>query len=153
MDETETLLPEYSQEEYLKFAQARRLSFIAAIEKAVEDEEGLATLDPDRQSNYLKAIDAIEKQVFTQQKLKLEEANTEAQDAAIAKLIVEASRKYSIAVSQSHADINARVESIIPDPLSIPQKKLIAGEIEIGDHIENYREYRQRTGMDENLDH
>lgn len=139
-------LSTYTHDEYLAFAQSRRLKFVQAMEKACQSDEGLATLDPDRQSNYLAAIRDIEKQVFTQQKLKQEEEDSEVRNAMIAALIVKQAASNNVQRSQR------QVNQIIPDPTTIPQKKLIPGETEIGDRIENYREYKLRTGQGDNLD-
>lgn len=129
---------DFTQEDYLRYAQAKRLAFIRAIDKACKDED-LATLDPDRQANYLAAIRDIEKQVFVLQKLKQEEeTNTIIRDAAIADLILRSSKEQAIRRAKT-------VE--IPNPDVLPVKPLIPGETEIGDKIENYEQYLNRTGQ------
>nr|DAO80623.1 MAG TPA: hypothetical protein [Caudoviricetes sp.] len=136
-------VPEYSQEDYLRFAQSKRLSFMKAMEDAVGSPEGLATLDPDRQANYLRTIDAIEKQSLTLKKLKQEEQSNDAQNAAIAALILKSAKDRG-------KEIDRENTPIIPDPSVLPVKQLIAGETEIGDRTENFREYQIRTGQ---IDH
>lgn len=129
---------DFTQEDYLRYAQAKRLAFIRSIDKACKDED-LATLDPDRQANYLAAIRDIEKQVFVLQKLKQEEeTNTIIRDAAIADLILRSSKEQAIRRAKT-------VE--IPNPDVLPVKPLIPGETEIGDKIENYEQYLNRTGQ------
>lgn len=129
---------EYTQEQYLKFAQSRRVGFIQAVEKACETPEGLATLDPDRQSNYLAAIRDIEKQVLVLRKLEQDKQNNDQTNAAIAAFILEQAKSRNVEAS--------RTKPVIPDISLIPEKPLIEGETVIGDQIENYREYKQRTG-------
>lgn len=139
-------VPEFSQEDYLRYAQSKRMSFVRAMENAVQDAEGLATLDPDRQANYLKAIDSIEKQSLTLMKLKTEEQSVDIQNAAVAALILKSARTNNIGATQQN-------QMAMPDPeLALPKKALIPGETEIGDRIENFHEYKVRTGRQENQD-
>ena len=139
---------EYSHEDYLKYAQSRRLRFIRGIEKACGSDEALATLDPDRQSNYLAAIRDIEKQVLTLQKLKQEEQSDEARNATIAALIL----KQATAIDSKRNNTVVTTETILPSADLLPVKQLIPGETDIGDRIENYQEYRARTGLSSNQD-
>ena len=136
-------VPQFSNEDYLRFVQARRLNFIKGVEAAVETSEGLATLDPDRQSNYLAALRDIEKQVITLDKMKQDQASDKERNKIIAEAILEAARTSAKEQAQRFAGMGGK----IPDPSVIPQKKLIPGETQIGDHIENYSEYKTRTGL------
>ena len=136
-------MPQFSHEDYLRFVQARRLNFIKGVEDAVESAEGLATLDPDRQSNYLAALRDIEKQVLTLDKMKQDQASDKERNKIIAEAILEAARNN--AKEQAHRFVG--MGGKIPDPSAIPQKQLIPGETQIGDHIENYSEYKTRTGL------
>lgn len=136
----------YTNEDYLRFTQARRVQFVKAIESAVGDEEGLATLDPERQSNYLKALSDLDKQVLSIQKLKQEEQNNDAHNAAIASLILDATRR----VSSQRNQLNTA--SVIPDGSMLPVKTLVPGELDIGDRIETFQEYKSRTGLSASQD-
>lgn len=141
----------FTQDEYLQFVQMKRIRFIDSIEKAVETEEGLATLDPDRQSNYLAALRDIEKQVLTKEKMENDKTANAAATEAIAAMIVEQHRRLSSERAKRFQEeklgITKTIDQLIPDPeTAIPKKSLLKGETEIGDHIENFREYKLRTG-------
>ena len=154
-DTTVTEQVTYSQEDYLLFAQTRRIRFVQAMENACGGSEGLATLDPERQSNYLAAIRDVEKQTLTlakmkqdkdlaEQRMKQDEKNDEARNAAIAALILNQAKNINVSRSRN--------SNPVPDASQLPVKPLIAGETDIGDRIENYQEYRNRTGQRDDLD-
>lgn len=133
----------FTQDDYLKFAQHHRIRYVKATLEAVGGDEGVATLDPDRQANYLAALRDIEKQVFVQQKLKQDEESNEVRNNAIAALIVNAARSADIAATRAAKGEN----KVDLDPSKLPVKQLIDGETTIGDRIETYSDYKARTGQ------
>lgn len=138
----------FTHEEVLQFAQANRIRFVQAVRKECGGDEGIVTLDPERQANYLRTLDQIAKQVLDVQKLKQDKENTEAQNDFIAAMIVESARKRNIQRSRETEEQRA----IVPNPSTLPVKPLVNGEMDIGDRIENYQEYKLRTGQAEHQD-
>lgn len=137
----------FSHDEVLLFAQANRIRFVQAVRKECGGDEGIVTLDPERQANYLRTLDQIAKQALDIQKLKQDKENNEAQNDIIATLIVESARKRNIQRSRENEQ-----QSIVPNPSVLPKKELVPGEMHIGDRIENYQEYKIRTGQTESQD-
>lgn len=138
-------IPEFSENDYLRFAQAKRIQFIRSVDAIAESPEALARLDPDRQANYLAAIRDLEKQVQVKQKMEQDERANTAQDALIADMVLKFAKKINCGKS---AELNPirEVTDILPDPNLIPTKNLIPGETMIGDPKENYQEWLKRTG-------
>lgn len=138
-------IPEFSEDDYLRFAQAKRIQFIRSVDAIAESPEALARLDPDRQANYLAAIRDIEKQVQVKQKMAQDERISSEQDSLIADMVLNFAKK-----ANSQANVNKSmvkdVAEIIPDVNLIPTKQLIPGETMIGDPKENYQEWLKRTG-------
>lgn len=137
----------FSHDEVLLFAQANRIRFVQTVRKECGGDEGIVTLDPERQANYLRTLDQIAKQALDIQKLKQDKENNEAQNDIIATLIVESARKRNIQRSRENEQ-----QSIVPNPSVLPKKELVPGEMHIGDRIENYQEYKIRTGQTESQD-
>lgn len=133
---------EYSRQDYLNFTQARRIRFAQAIESATGTPEDLAKLDPDRQANYLAALNAIDKQVIDMMKLEQDKESNDAQNNMIAELITKRAVDRNIQRSRES-------QGIMPDPTLLPSRTLIAGETDIGDRIEDYRQFRSRTGQED----
>lgn len=137
----------YTQEDYLNFAQARRVKFIQAVESAAGTPEDLARMDPERQGNYLAAIRDLEKQVISLKKLEQDKESTDAQNNMVAEYLIQAAAKREVELRERKPQPTPESRGIMPDPSLLPSRTLIPGETEIGDRIENYREYKIRTGQ------
>lgn len=142
----------YTQEDYLNFAQARRVKFIQAVESAAGTPEDLARMDPERQGNYLAAIRDLEKQVISLKKLEQDKESTDAQNNMVAEYLIQAAAKREVELRERKPQPTPESRGIMPDPSLLPSRTLIPGETEIGDRIENYREYKIRTGQVDHQD-
>lgn len=134
----------YNREDYLAFTQARRIRYAQAVEAAAGTLEDLAKLDPDRQANYLSALKDIDKQVIDLMKLEQDKESNDAQNNIIAELITKRAVERNVQRSRE-------AQGVMPDPSLLPTRTLIPGETEIGDRVENFQEFRARTGQGDHL--
>lgn len=144
----------FSTLDYREFAQSRRIHYIQRIEEATKG--NIEELEPDVQGHYLAALRDLEKQTIVIEKmkqdrelaemrLKVDQQNNAAINQNIAVLLNEAARKRGRGQTISK-------DEIIFDINLVPEKQLIPGETTLGDQIETYLQFQNRTGLVDDQD-